>query len=141
MNVCSDIEIPIYNVWVQIVLVDDIWEYYQTMKISGIKEEVDDYRAVTLRGGIYQVIFRDDQYTVGCVAHEAFHIVKSVMKRIDTPLNCQTEETYAYLLTYLVDQMIETLLLLKLKKEEHGDTNSRKEAPQANVRVESLETS
>lgn len=125
MDVCSDLKIPIYNVWMQIVLVDDIWKYYESTNTIGLKEEVDTYQAVTIdafnnpnkRFGYYTV-FTPNSYSVGTIAHEALHITVSILNRLDTPLNRTTEEVYAYLLTYLVDEITEILIKLELSKEQ-----------------------
>lgn len=125
MDVCSDLKIPIYNIWMQIVLVDDIWKYYEATNTIGLKEEIDNYQAVTIdsfnnphkRYGYY-TIFTPNDYSVGTIAHEAFHITSSILNRLDTPLNRTTEEVYAYLLTYLVDSITEILMVLELRKQE-----------------------
>lgn len=125
MNVCSDLQIPIYNVWIQVVLVDDIWDYYQATNTLGLKEEIDNYRAVTINSFNnpnkqhgYYMVFRTEDYSVGNIAHESLHIVANILDRIDTPLNKSTEEIYAYLLGYLVEQISEILIILQLRKNE-----------------------
>lgn len=126
MNVCTEIVIPIYNVGVKITLCDNIWKYYQEVKYVGEKEEVDTFQAVVVAcarkpGSYYSydlIVLDDDNYTPGIIAHEAYHIVNYVMKYAGVVYSEDSEEAFAYLLTALVNEITEHLILLKLKKEE-----------------------
>ena len=121
MNVCIELKVPIYNDLIQIVLTDSIWNYFKTYGIEGNEEEVKQYNGLTItkinnpNPYSFYVLFNDEEYNVSCIAHEAFHVVSAIMRKINSPLNITTEETYAYLLSYLIDAFIEALFQLKLK--------------------------
>lgn len=149
MNICTEIVIPIYNVGVRITLCDNIWKYYQEVGYTGEKEEVDTFQAVVVacagKSGSYYsydlIVLDDDNYTPGIIAHEAYHIVNYIMKYAGVVYSEDSEEAFAYLLTALVNEITEHLILLKLRKEEHGNTNSPEETGQANARITTLEDS
>lgn len=122
INVCIEFKVPIYNDLVQVVLTDSIWEYFKTYGIEGKEADVKQYSALTLNKTFnpkpysFYVLFNDEEYDVSCIGHEAFHIATGIMRKINTPLNENTEESYAYLLSYLIDILVESLFQLKLKK-------------------------
>lgn len=123
MDVSSEIKIPIYGIVFELILTDDIWNYHIKNNISGIREEVDNYAALTLEFSTEKdqtrrcIIFRDDYYSIGCIAHEAFHLTCRVMKTIGMNLTDSSEEGYAYLITWLTEAITEGLILLRVRKE------------------------
>lgn len=51
----------------------------------------------------------DDPYEMGLLNHEIFHAVGFIMEEIDTPLNKDTHEAYAYLFQYLTERIYSLL--------------------------------
>jgi hypothetical protein len=117
MDFCMELKIPIYNQPYHIILTNDIWEYHERNEIQGIKEEVEKYAGLFLKvDGNLQILFRDDYYSIGCITHEAFHLTNYIMKQIGSRLDDSSEEFFAYLLTYITEQVVEALLSLKIQK-------------------------
>lgn len=54
--------------------------------------------------GTILIMLRENN--IPTIAHEAFHATEFIMEYIDTPLNQSTSEPYAYLLGYIVEQII-----------------------------------
>ncbi len=48
----------------------------------------------------------DDSGYCGWIAHEAMHLTTEICRQIETPLTAQTEEIYAYLLEYIVTELL-----------------------------------
>lgn len=124
MDLCVELIIPIYGIKFDLILVNDIWDYHVRHNIDGDKSIIDQYGALVLEftNGEIRVLFRDDFYSIGCVSHEAFHITCSVMRAVGISLTKETEEAYAYLLTYLCDMFVENLMVLKVKNDEFKKT-------------------
>ena len=61
----------------------------------------------------------DDSGYCGWIAHECLHLVTEIMRQIETPLNGETEEIYAYLLEYIVTE----ILSVDWAKSNKGDSN------------------
>lgn len=59
-------------------------------------------------------VWLNDRASSGVIAHEVFHAVHSVMHRSGLKLNFQTDETFAYYIQFLVDEI--TKKLFKGKK-------------------------
>jgi hypothetical protein len=147
MNVCTELVIPIYNVGIRITLCDNIWSYYKEVGYEGIKEEVDTFQAVVVAcsgkpGSYYSydlILLDDDNYTPGVIAHEAYHIVNYVMRFCGVIYSEESEEAFAYLLTALVNEITEQLMILKLRKEEHGNSNPSEEVRTADFGITEME--
>ncbi len=50
-----------------------------------------------------------DSFEMGLLQHEIFHVVGFMMSEINTPLNSDTHEVYAYLVQYLTEQIYKEL--------------------------------
>ena len=50
-----------------------------------------------------------DPFEMGLLQHEVFHAVGFFMSEINTPLNSDTHEVYAYLIQYLTEQIYKEL--------------------------------
>ena len=48
----------------------------------------------------------DDTGYCGWVAHECMHLATEIMRQVETPLLPETEEIYAYLLEYIVTEVL-----------------------------------
>ena len=69
-----------------------------------------DARTVTHNSGFVLIRFRNkikkDSEYIGLVAHEAYHATYSVLNRTGIQPGFETEEVYAYLIQYLVKEII-----------------------------------
>jgi hypothetical protein len=69
-----------------------------------------DARTVTHRDGFVIVRFRNkigrDAKMIGLVAHEAYHAAYSILSRIGVQPGYETEEVYAYLVQYIVTEIL-----------------------------------
>lgn len=114
----SYVEIPIYRTCFFIVvgLSDEelkvrLREYISKPKeIQALVEDsrVDDgYQAMTAFLDGYSIIrfnSHEDVKDINMISHEAFHVVCSIMRHIDMPLSEDSEEAFAYLLGFIVEQ-------------------------------------
>lgn len=122
MDVCAEIIVPIYGFKFEINLVDDIWEYYVKNNISGERKAIEQYKAVVIdfpdrdKQYTHYVVFRDDGYDISCIAHEAFHLTYSILTQVGVKLTKESEEAFAYLISYLTNEIAERLLHLKIVK-------------------------
>jgi len=69
----------------------------------------DEYAARTVMFASGQTCIHFNEVTHGRIAHEAFHAISFLMSRIECPLNRDTDEPYAYLLAYLVNEIYQCL--------------------------------
>jgi hypothetical protein len=121
--------IPIYNIPIKLILVDDIDAYYKSFETQGIeiKNSNDAHRVAS-------VVIDLTEYSVGhafefCVlkgmeddggnlVHETFHLTCSVMKYIGDKLRDYNEESYAYLQQYLYNKIKLIVKDLRNKEDE-----------------------
>lgn len=61
---------------------------------------------ILLPDGSIVIILRDDT-DIPIIAHEAFHATEFIMDRIGCTLTNETSEPYAYLLGYIVEQIVQ----------------------------------
>lgn len=54
-------------------------------------------------------IWLNEKAGLGSVAHEAFHATCEILRRSGMKLNVHTEETYAYYLQFLINQILRRL--------------------------------
>ena len=73
-----------------------------------------DARTVTHSDGFVIVRFRNkikkDAETIGLIAHEAYHATYSILNKIGIKPGFETEEVYAYLIQFLVKEIIKIKL-------------------------------
>lgn len=109
------IHIPIYDVYLDIFVSDDedvlIEKFNSAVRDEDKLKDVFCYDAVTLgirsvdHKSVISILFDKDKISAGLIAHEALHVVVNMKDFINTPLNNSTEEEYAYLLGYVVQQI------------------------------------
>jgi hypothetical protein len=68
--------------------------------------ETPGHTIKTPQGSILIMLNRDNLDDMPIIAHEAFHATEFIMEYINTPLTDSTSEPYAYLLGYIVEQII-----------------------------------
>jgi hypothetical protein len=55
--------------------------------------------------GHYCLVLRHPPVKVGTIAHELIHIIARHFRYIGTPLTIDTEESYAYMMSWLMDEL------------------------------------
>jgi hypothetical protein len=123
MNVFKIIPLDVYghDIVVSIGQSDD--DLYAQIKENISRKQFDKHMANQksiatthkLKTGAILIKFRDDIDDPGIVAHEAFHAVVFLFKKIGIDFAYESEEAYAYTLEYLTNQ------ILKIKTNENMD--------------------
>jgi len=62
------------------------------------------YTVLTPNGSV--VVFIEDDTNIPMFVHELFHAVEFILQRVDIQLTKDTSEVYAYLLQYMVEQIM-----------------------------------
>lgn len=119
MNIFKIIPIEVYghDIVVSIGQTDD--DLYEHIQENISRKQFDKYMinqksiATThkLKTGSILIRFKDDIDNAGIVAHEAFHAIIFLFKKIGIEYCYESEEAYAYALEYLTNQ------ILKIKTE------------------------
>lgn len=121
MNVFKIIPLDVYghDIVVSIGQSDD--DLYEEIKENISKKDFDKYMANQkaiatthkLRTGAILIRFKDNIDNPGIIAHEAFHAIVFLFKKIGIEYAYESEEAYAYTLEYLTNQ------ILKIKQDEN----------------------
>jgi hypothetical protein len=72
--------------------------------VGKLEDEDYDARAIMTDGG-YTILLFKDKPSAGTIAHECFHAITFLFKRLGITLTEGSDEAWAYLLEYLVDQI------------------------------------
>jgi hypothetical protein len=118
MNIFKVIPLDVYGHDIVVSIGESDENLYEQIKENVSKKDFDKYMsnqksiATThkLRTGGILIRFKDNIDNPGIVAHEAFHAVVFLFKKIGIEYCYKSEEAYAYTLEYLVNE------ILKLKK-------------------------
>lgn len=99
---------------------DDLYEQIKkNISKKEFKKNMTKQKAIAtthkLSTGAILIRFKDDIDNVGIVAHEAFHAIIFLFKKIGIDFCYESEEAYAYALEYLTNE------ILKIKKDENVD--------------------
>jgi len=123
MNVFKIIPLDVYghDIVVSIGQSDD--DLYEQIQENISRKQFDKHMANQkstatthkLKTGSILIRFKDDIDNAGIVAHEAFHAVVFLFKKIGIDFAYESEEAYAYTLEYLTNQ------ILKIKEDENMD--------------------
>lgn len=123
MNVFKIIPLDVYghDIVVSIGQSDD--DLYKRIEENISKKDFDKYvanqKAIAtthkLRTGGILIRFKDNIDNPGIVAHEAFHAIVFLFKKIGIEYAYESEEAYAYTLEYLTNQ------ILKIKEDANMD--------------------
>lgn len=62
------------------------------------------YTVLTPNGSV--VVFIEDDTNIPMFIHELFHTIEFILQRVDIQLTKDTSEVYAYLLQYMVEQIM-----------------------------------
>lgn len=127
MNIFKVIPIEVYGHDIVVSIGQTDNDLYEHIK-ENISEKKFDKRfsnqksiATTfkLKTGCILIRFKDDIDNPGIVAHEAFHAVVFLFKKIGIQFCYESEEAYTYALEYLTNQ------ILKIKEDENMDMGER----------------
>ena len=98
------IKLPIYNQFtVTMFLTDDVIGYYN--KVTK-RDDKGECIGIQFAKGSNIFIGVELRATIGTIAHECFHATAYIMDVIGCELKEESEEPYAYLLGYLVDEFV-----------------------------------
>lgn len=123
MNVFKVIPIEVYGHDVVISVGQSDDDLYEEIKENISKKKFDKRFAnqtsiattFKLETGCIIIRFKDDIDNPGIVAHEAFHAIVFLFKKIGIEFCYESEEAYTYALEYLTNQ------ILKIKQDENMD--------------------
>jgi len=123
MNIFKIIPLDVYGHDIVISIGQSDDDLYEQIKENISRKQFDKHMANQksiatthkLKTGSILIRFRDDIDDPGIVAHEAFHAVVFLFKKIGIDFVYESEEAYAYTLEYLTNQ------ILKIKKDENMD--------------------
>lgn len=79
-------------------------------------ENVDGMHSYRDSDTMESYIFLTPDSSSGVIAHESFHATNRIMRIIGGKLSRKSEESYAYLLTYIVDTISSVYIELDKKK-------------------------
>ena len=121
MNVFKIIPIEIYGHDIAVSIGQSDEDLYEELKENISEKEFKKYmtnqKAIAtthkLSTGAIAIRFKDNIDNVGIVAHESFHAVVFLFKKIGIEFCYESEEAYTYLLEYLINQ------ILKIKEDEN----------------------
>ena len=102
------IKIPTYgHVRVHLLVGKDIKDMYATCKNLGFQDTIKscDGLVAFLEDSTDTYIFINVNSSIGTLAHECFHVVVRIMNIVGSQLTYESEEPYAYLLSYLVNEV------------------------------------
>jgi len=114
MNVFKVIPLEIYGHDVVVSIGQTDEDLYEQIKENISKKDFKKYMAKQksiatthkLRTGGILIRFKDDIDNPGIVAHEAFHAIIFLFKKIGISFCYESEEAYAYALGYLTNQIL-----------------------------------
>lgn len=127
MNVFKVIPIEVYGHDIVVSIGQTDKDLYEQIKENISKKQFKKHMAKQTSiatthklatGGIL-IRFKDDINDPGIVAHEAFHAIVFLFKKIGIQFCYESEEAYTYALEYLINQ------ILKIKEDENMDMGER----------------
>jgi DNA primase len=125
MNVFRVIPIEVFGHDVVVSIGQTDEALYEDIQENTSKKDFDKYMANQkaiatthkLRSGCILIRFKDNIDNIGIVAHEAFHAVVFLFKKIGIEYAYESEEAYAYTLEYLTNK------ILKIKENGKSDSD------------------
>ena len=108
----KSIQIPLYHQNLQIIICNDVKKeldevnkkYYihnDKFEFSGYSEGNGKCNLILLN----KKYLKDEVFAISTIAHEAFHITSFVMKRVGINPDVNNDESQAYLLSWIVEQV------------------------------------
>jgi hypothetical protein len=121
MNVFKIIPLEVFGHDIVVSIEQTDEDLYEAIKENISRKDFDKHMANQksiatthkLRTGSILIRFKDDINDPGIVAHEAFHAIVFLFKKIGIDFCYESEEAYAYSLEYLTNQ------ILKIKEDEN----------------------
>ena len=122
MNIFKIIPLDVYGHDIVISIGQSDDDLHEQIKENISRKQFDKHMANQksiatthkLKTGSILIRFKDDINDPGIVAHEAFHAVVFLFKKIGIDFAYESEEAYAYTLEYLTNQ------ILKIKEDENN---------------------
>ena len=122
MNVFTIIPMEVYGHDIAISIGQSDDDLYEEIKENVSKKEFNKHMAKQtaiatthkLSTGAILIRFKDHIDNPGIVAHEAFHAIVFLFKKIGISFCYESEEAYTYALEYLTNQ------ILKIKEDDKG---------------------
>jgi hypothetical protein len=114
MNVFKIIPLDVYGHDIVVSIGQTDEDLYEEIKENLSKKDFDKHvanqKAIAtthkLRSGCILIRFKDDIDNPGIVAHEAFHAIVYLFKKIGIDFVYESEEAYTYALEYLTNQIL-----------------------------------
>ena len=100
----KNIEIPIFRLKLKIVVVDDIKE---ALKINPNIDTGADSCVIDYNNGIATIIIASNDMSI--IAHECLHVKNVVWARIGYSPNAMNDEVDAYLLDYIMTEVLKVV--------------------------------
>ncbi len=108
----SKAKVPLYYQYLYVIVSDDVEKEIDEIKkvfninierfnFSGYTESIDKFNVVVLN----KKYLKDENFAVGTIAHESFHVTSFIMKRIGIHPDVNNDEAQAYLLSWVVEQV------------------------------------
>jgi hypothetical protein len=124
MNVFKIIPLEVFGHDIVVSIEQTDEDLYEAIKENISRKDFDKHMANQksiatthkLRTGSILIRFKDDINDPGIVAHEAFHAIVFLFKKIGIDFCYESEEAYAYSLEYLTNQ------ILKIKMDENNNS-------------------
>jgi hypothetical protein len=121
MNIFKIIPLDVYGHDIVVSIGQSDEDLYKEIKENisekDFKKHMANQKAIAtthkMRSGCILIRFKDDIDNPGIVAHEAFHAIVFLFKKIGIQYCYESEEAYAYTLKYLTNQ------ILKIKTDEN----------------------
>ncbi len=114
MNIFKIIQLDVYGHDVAVSIGQTDEDLYEQIQENISRKQFDKHMANQksiatthkLKTGSILIRFKDDINDPGIVAHEAFHAVVFLFKKIGIDFVYESEEAYAYTLEYLTNQIL-----------------------------------
>jgi hypothetical protein len=109
---CHKSKVPLYFQYLYVIVSEDVEkEIDQIRKVfnintdrfdfAGYSECIDKFNVVVLN----KKYLKDENFAIGTIAHESFHITSFIMKRVGIHPDVNNDESQAYLLSWVVEEV------------------------------------
>lgn len=125
----ANLKVPIYEVIVKVVLVDDMQLYYNSFRENGIDLDDDgtghrdacaviDLSEYSIGHTFEFIVLKGQENNDGNIVHEVFHLTTAIMNYVGIVLCSESEEAWAYLQQYLYNKIKLIVKDLRNKEDE-----------------------
>lgn len=109
--------VPIFGGLMQIILTDNYDEVerkYHLRPLDGCCDGISFIHKTEKRKRIYCMAF-EKSVSIDTIAHESLHIVNHILKDIHYEIHLENDEIQAYLLSWVVEEVVKILRKSKFK--------------------------